>query len=96
MTAVEDLPCQELVELVNDYLEDLLDDGTRTRFDRHLETCAPCSTYLEQMRLTVAATGRIDPAALSPGTRRSLLDAFRAWSGRNVLTGNRRPAGRRR
>ena len=30
MTATDDLLCQELVELVNDDLEDLLDDGTRT------------------------------------------------------------------
>ena len=38
MTA-DDLSCQELVELVTDYLDGALPARERRRFERHLETC---------------------------------------------------------
>jgi hypothetical protein len=81
MTATDDLSCQDLVELVNDYLEELLDCHVRVRFEAHLAACPPCRTYVDQMRLTIAVTGRIDPAELSASARLSLLEAFRSWAG---------------
>ena len=43
---MEDLACQELVELVTDYLEDALPPEERARFDAHLAECPGCSNYL--------------------------------------------------
>lgn len=79
VTASGDLPCQELVELVTDYLEGALAPDDRARFDRHLATCPHCRTYLEQMRLTVELTGRLAEDDLPSGSRDALLDAFRTW-----------------
>jgi anti-sigma factor RsiW len=75
----EDLSCQELVELVTDYLEDALPAELRERFERHIEHCAGCQTYLAQMRATIAATGTLAPEALSPEAESALLEAFRGW-----------------
>jgi anti-sigma factor RsiW len=77
--AVEQLSCQELVELVTDYLEGVLPEVERARFDAHLATCDGCKTYVEQMRATLRVTGELTPASMSPGAEASLLEAFRAW-----------------
>ena len=72
--------CQDLVELVTDYLEDALDRVTRERFEEHLIDCEYCAVYLEQMRQTLVVAGRIAPESLDPVTRANLLTAFRTWS----------------
>ena len=73
------ITCQELVELVTDYLEGRLDPAARARFEEHLGACPACVTYLEEMRLTIDALGRIPPESLSPDAERELLEAFRSW-----------------
>jgi anti-sigma factor RsiW len=73
------MTCRELVELVTDYLEEQLDPRQRARFEEHLSQCAACITYLEEMRTTIDALGRIPPESLSPEAERELLAAFRDW-----------------
>lgn len=75
----EELSCQELVELVTDYIENALPDELRRRFDDHIAHCSGCQTYFEQMRLTIRATGTLTPDSLSPEAESALLDAFRGW-----------------
>lgn len=74
-----ELTCQELVELVTDYLEDRMPAAERRRFDEHLSACDGCATYLEQVRSTVAAAGRLPAGKLAPQAREALLAAFRGW-----------------
>ena len=76
---VEQLSCQELVELVTDYLEDALPPVERARFEAHIEPCDGCRTYLEQIRTTIALTGRLTPEQLEPAAEAALLGAFRHW-----------------
>jgi anti-sigma factor RsiW len=73
------LTCREMVELVTDYLEGRLADPDRERFDAHVGRCDACALYIEQMRLTISALGRIPPETISPEAERELLDAFRDW-----------------
>jgi anti-sigma factor RsiW len=75
----EHMACQELVEVITDYLEGTLPARHRTRFEAHLALCEPCVVYLEQMRASIALAGRLPPAALSAHAREALLDAFRGW-----------------
>jgi anti-sigma factor RsiW len=75
----EELSCQELVELVTDYLEGALPDELHERFDEHIAHCKGCQTYLAQMRATVRATGTLTPESLSPEAESALLEAFRGW-----------------
>ena len=73
------LTCQELVELVTEYLEDALAPRDRVRFEEHIMTCPPCQAHLDQIRHTIDVVGRIPPEALTPEAENDLLEAFRAW-----------------
>lgn len=75
----DDLPCIELVELVNDYLDGVLPAAERDRFDAHLEVCPGCRNYVDQMRTTIALTGRLRVDDLSPEVAAELVGAFRNW-----------------
>jgi anti-sigma factor RsiW len=76
-----DLACQQAVEMVTDYLEGRLSRRERRRFERHLAGCPNCTTYLEQIRQTIAATGRVAEETLDPAARADLMDLFRRYSG---------------
>jgi len=71
------MTCQELVELVTDYLEGALDEETADRFERHLSVCPGCEAYLNQMRETASLLGEIPVETLSDEMQTTLLDAFR-------------------
>ena len=71
------MTCQEFVELVTDYLEGVLDEETRVRFEQHMTLCHGCEVYVEQMRETAARLGAIPVDSLSPEAQSALLDAFR-------------------
>jgi anti-sigma factor RsiW len=73
------LTCQEFVELVTDYLEGRMSPAGRARFERHLALCGGCQAYLDQMRETLAALGRLPQEELSGEARDALLAAFRGW-----------------
>jgi anti-sigma factor RsiW len=55
----KEMTCQELVELVTEYLEDALPDPDRRRFDEHIEACPHCVTHIDQMRTTIRIVGRL-------------------------------------
>ena len=74
-----ELNCQELVELVTDYLEGVLLPAECARFEAHLTGCDGCTRYLEQMRLTIAAVGRLTEESIEPAARAELLQLFRDW-----------------
>ena len=78
-TDMEQLSCQELVELVTDYLEGALSPDETARFEAHIGTCDGCNVYLEQMRQTVALSGHLSADTLAPEAERRLLEAFRGW-----------------
>jgi anti-sigma factor RsiW len=69
--------CDEVVELVTDYLEGVLDEAARAEVEAHLALCPGCEEYLRQMRVTIDALGHVPPETLSEGARSALLQAFR-------------------
>ena len=77
------LTCQELVELVTDYLEGALSGAEVERFESHLAICPGCSTYVDQFREAIRLTGRLRVDDLEPGARDTLLAQFRNWKQRS-------------
>jgi predicted anti-sigma-YlaC factor YlaD len=75
-----DVSCQEIVELVSDFMEGALDPVTAGEVDAHLRLCGGCAEYVEQMRRTVASLGRVPVETLSPEAKAALLTAFRDYS----------------
>jgi hypothetical protein len=73
------MTCQELVELVTEYLEDALPGHDRKRFEDHLAECRYCENHLGQMRTTVQITGGLGEDRLPEGALDELRAAFRDW-----------------
>jgi anti-sigma factor RsiW len=74
-----DLVCREAVALVTDYLDGALSRGDRARFEAHIADCPHCETYLEQIRTTIALTGRVAPEELAPEVQEDLVQLYRSW-----------------
>jgi anti-sigma factor RsiW len=79
MIDTQSLSCQELVELVTDYLEGALDDRDLRAFERHLAACDGCTDYVAQRRTTIRLVGTLTPDDLSQDAESTLLQAFRDW-----------------
>ena len=73
------LSCKEMVELVTDYIEGAMAPDLRRRFDQHLSVCHPCVTYVDQMRQTIAALGKLPEESVPQPAMNALLDHFRRW-----------------
>lgn len=72
-----EMSCQELVELVTEYLEGTLGARDRRRVAEHLEGCDACVRYIDQMRATLDLLGTVPVDSLSPEAQATLLAAFR-------------------
>lgn len=70
------ITCQEFVEMVTDYLENVLLPETRKQFEEHAELCPGCETYLEQIQQTIVMMRRIGEETPTPETKQKLLQVF--------------------
>jgi anti-sigma factor RsiW len=80
MIDTEAFSCQELVELVTDYLEGALPPADLRRFEEHIATCDGCTEYLRQLRETIRIAGAITPDDLTPEAESELLAIFASWN----------------
>ena len=75
----QEIPCQQVVELITDFLEGALTGRERRRLEYHLAGCEHCSAYLAQMRETLRLTGQLVPEDLTPEMRREFSEVYRRW-----------------
>ncbi len=73
------LTCQEVVELITDYLENKLLPEIRQQFEQHVADCPGCERYLEQMQHTIRSLHQLVEAPTSAVTKEELLLLFRNW-----------------
>jgi anti-sigma factor RsiW len=85
LTDSYDLTCKEVVEIITDYLEGSMNPEDRRRFEAHLQACSGCRTYLEQMRQTIRALGRLLDPSFSSEAQEILRHAFRDWMKRSAV-----------
>ena len=72
--------CQEMIEVVTNYLDDALPPDEQQRFERHLSYCAGCNTYVDQIRETIRQTGMVPrEESLRPALREQIVAQFRNW-----------------
>ena len=71
------ISCQEVVEVVTDYLEGTLDPEAVAIFEAHVAICDGCQWYLDQIRITIDTVGRIEETDVPPELRDTVLAAFR-------------------
>ena len=77
--STNEMACQELVEVITEYLEGNLPPADRERFEAHLTVCPGCQHYLDQMRATIQSLGRLTVETIPPETQAQLLALFRGW-----------------
>ena len=71
------ISCQEVVEVITDYLERKLSPEAAAILEAHLAICDGCQWYLDQMRVTIATVGHIEDEAVPAELRDTVLAAFR-------------------
>lgn len=73
------LSCQEVTEIVTDYLEGRLSLMDKVRFHLHVGMCVNCRRYLRQMRETVRGLGRLTNPSIPDEVQDELMKRFRKW-----------------
>ena len=71
--------CQQIAELITDYLEGSFTVTQRLRFQMHMGLCFACRNYLRQMKYTVATLRKLPAEPMSPHMKEELLKRFRTW-----------------
>jgi anti-sigma factor RsiW len=79
MSSPRTITCQQLTEVITDYLEGVMPLEERAAFEAHLAICDGCVTYLEQMRQIIQTARELHPAEVEATAPDDLLEAFRAW-----------------
>lgn len=79
MTEAEPLSCQDVVELITEYLEGSLPAKRRLGFEEHVAICPPCRNYFSQFRHTIQVGKRIEEDQLPPAVRDALVKVFHDW-----------------
>ena len=74
---VDEVTCQQFVELVTKYFEGALQPRTMSQVEEHLVMCDWCVTYSEQMQATIASLRELG-GEHSPEARDSVLAVLRA------------------
>lgn len=71
------LTCQQLTELITEYLEGRMSLWRRARIQMHLGMCRHCRAYLKQMKATIVTLGGLPPEPIPPDIKAELLRRFR-------------------
>ena len=77
-----ELKCNEVVELVTEYLSRAMRPEDRVCFEQHLLTCPPCTRYLEQMKTVIELAGAVSSNAPLEDDA-ALLGVFQRWKQRS-------------
>jgi anti-sigma factor (TIGR02949 family) len=75
--STDHITCQEVVEVVTDYLDGGMAPDELDLLEQHLNFCEGCVWHVDQVRKTIATVGRIGEEELPATTRERLLEAFR-------------------
>ena len=73
------LTCQEMTQLVTDYLEGQMDEDERLRFQKHLGLCRDCRSHVGKMRGMVDTLGKLPEEPIPDDVMGVLLERFRDW-----------------
>ena len=79
------LNCQQIADLVTEYVDGALPKDERLAFEQHVAICPPCRAYFAQMRTVVRVAGSLREDDLPESVRADLVSVFRDWkaTGRN-------------
>jgi predicted anti-sigma-YlaC factor YlaD len=73
----EALACNEVVEMVSEYLDGAMSPMDRARLEQHLLVCPGCTAHVGQMRSTISQVAKLRTNATAIGP--ALVGLFREW-----------------
>jgi anti-sigma factor RsiW len=73
------MTCQQVVQLLTDYLEGALSAADRARVDEHVAGCDGCTAFLAQLRTAGRVVAGLAAEEIPAALRADLLSAFRDW-----------------
>jgi predicted anti-sigma-YlaC factor YlaD len=79
MMNIDELTCQQVVELVTEYLEQTLSPQLRKQLEEHLALCPGCKTYVDQVKTTTVLLRTFAQEPVFPETKQELLAIFKQW-----------------
>ncbi len=85
------LSCQEITEIITDYLEGRLSLRDRMRFQMHVGMCKHCRAYLRQMRATIGSLGRLPDEPIPADVRDEMRKRFAAWNEVRLAGAKKKP-----
>lgn len=71
------MKCEELLAMLNDYVDGGVDPGVCEQFERHLAGCNPCQVVVDNIRRTITLYKDGQPYDLPVEFRRRLHAALR-------------------
>jgi anti-sigma factor (TIGR02949 family) len=66
------MTCREAIDVIADFLDQVLSSEACGELERHLGDCEPCRAYLNTYRQTRALTGRAGQVQMPPEMRQRL------------------------
>lgn len=75
------LTCQQLTELVTDYVEGQLSLPDRVRFNLHIAMCRHCRAYVRDRKLAIKTLGSLPVEPIPDEVKEDLMARFRDWKG---------------
>lgn len=73
------LNCQQITQLVTDYVEGQLSFGKWIAFQMHIGMCRDCRRYLRQMRATAKTLRSLPPEPVPDAVKQELMKRFKNW-----------------
>lgn len=71
------MKCEELLELLNEYVDGTVEPGVCEAFEKHLEGCNPCQVVVDNIRHTITLYKEGQPYELPLKFRRQLYRGLR-------------------
>jgi len=71
------MTCDELLTVLNEYVDGTVDPALCEEFERHMAGCNPCQVVVDNIRQTISLYRVGEPWELPPGFRERLHAALR-------------------
>ena len=85
------LSCQEITEIITDYLEGRMSFADRMRFQMHVGMCKHCRAYLRQMKATISSLGQLPDEPMPTDVRDEMRKRFAAWNDARLADAKKKP-----
>ena len=71
------MKCEEMLALLNEYVDGTIDPGICNEFEKHMAGCNPCQVVVDNIRKTITLYKEGQPYELPPEFRARLHDCLR-------------------